>query len=187
MQSRLLHTTPVTCRKLLPSTPQFWPQYNDVVYPPREPGLPLRPAEITHHVSNVKYSLRKMWYIAAMIRGMSVDEALKQLSFIERKGSLIAKEAIEDAIDIAVSSHNVEFRSNLWIADSFATKAIRHKGYRKTALRGYKIIKYDYIHYFVRLREGRPPKHYFAPPPNGHEKMAEYLQQKRNRRIIKAL
>lgn len=56
-----------------------------------------------------------MWYIACFVRGMSVEEALKQLQCLKSKGSLIAKEAIENAVDLAINEHNVEFKSNLWV------------------------------------------------------------------------
>lgn len=56
-----------------------------------------------------------MWYIAVFVRGMSVDEAVRQLSFVQKKGSDFAKEAILEAQELAVQKHNVEFKSNLWI------------------------------------------------------------------------
>lgn len=58
-----------------------------------------------------------MWYIATFVRGMSVDEAIKQLSFVLKKGAAAVKEAIIEAQDIAVKKHNVEFKSNLWICE----------------------------------------------------------------------
>jgi large subunit ribosomal protein L22 len=56
-----------------------------------------------------------MWYIAAFVRGMTVDEAIKQLSFNLKKGAAAVKEALLEAQEIAVKKHNVEFKSNLWI------------------------------------------------------------------------
>lgn len=70
-----------------------------------------------HVKKNFKYSPDKMWYIAVFVRGMSVDEAIRQLSFVEKKGSDFAKEAILEAQEIAVKQHNVEFKSNLWIGE----------------------------------------------------------------------
>jgi large subunit ribosomal protein L22 len=40
----------------------------------------------------IKYSPQKLWYPAFMIRGMSIDEAIKQLSFHKLKGAAIIKE-----------------------------------------------------------------------------------------------
>lgn len=56
-----------------------------------------------------------MWYIASFVRGMSVDEAVKQLSFISKTGAKYVKEAILEAQDLAVKQQNVEFKTNLWI------------------------------------------------------------------------
>jgi large subunit ribosomal protein L22 len=50
-----------------------------------------------------------------MVRGMTVDEAIKQLSFIQKKGAVAVKETILEAQQMAVEQHNVEFRSNLWV------------------------------------------------------------------------
>lgn len=56
-----------------------------------------------------------MLYVAWFVRGLSVDEAIKQLSFNYRKGSAIVKETILEAQKLAVEKHNVEFKSNLWV------------------------------------------------------------------------
>ena len=69
--------------------------------------------------TNIKYSPDKMWYIASFVRGMSVDEALKQLNFVLKKGAVDVKEVIQEAIEIAQKNHNVEYRSNLWIGKFF--------------------------------------------------------------------
>lgn len=65
--------------------------------------------------SNIKYSPWKMWYIASMIRGLSVDEAIRQLKFVLKKGAVDIRETIEEAKELAVKEHNVEFGSNLWV------------------------------------------------------------------------
>jgi len=56
-----------------------------------------------------------MWYIACMVRGMTVDEAVKQLNFVLKKGAVAVKETILEAQQMAVEKHNVEFKSNLWV------------------------------------------------------------------------
>lgn len=43
---------------------------------------------VCHWRANIKYSPWKMWYVASMIRGMSIEEALKQLSFVNKKGAV---------------------------------------------------------------------------------------------------
>ena len=39
----------------------------------------LEPAYVVHMRAMIKYSPWKMWYLAQFIRGMTVDEAIKQL------------------------------------------------------------------------------------------------------------
>ncbi|EPQ19241.1 39S ribosomal protein L22, mitochondrial [Myotis brandtii] len=56
-----------------------------------------------------------MWYLAKLIRGMSIDQALAQLEFSDKKGAQIIKEILLEAQEMAVRDHNVEFRSNLYI------------------------------------------------------------------------
>lgn len=58
-----------------------------------------------------------MWYIASFVRGMSVDEAIKQLSFQLKKGAGDIKQTILEAQEMAVKDHNVEFKSNLWVGE----------------------------------------------------------------------
>ena len=65
--------------------------------------------------TNIKYSPHKMWYIASLVRGMSVDEALRQLSFVLKKGAVPVRDTIFEAQEMAVKRHNVEFKSNLWV------------------------------------------------------------------------
>ncbi|XP_055894403.1 39S ribosomal protein L22, mitochondrial-like isoform X2 [Biomphalaria glabrata] len=167
--------------------PPNWTKYNTVVYKPTPIGEPERPAEICHFRMNIKYSTKKMWYIAQMIRGFSIDEAIKQLAFHKRKGAAHVKEVLEEAQEMAVRDHNVEFKSNLWISDSFCTRGIIVKGLRRHARARYGIIQYRYTNFFVRLREGKPPKHYYPPEMTGNELMERYIQKQRERRLLYGL
>lgn len=83
---------------------------------------------VCHSKENVKYSYKKMWYLACFVRGMTVDEALKQLQFVNKKGALFVRDTILEAQKLAVNEHNVEFKSNLWISESFVGKGIVVKG-----------------------------------------------------------
>lgn len=49
------------------------------------------------------------------------------------------------------------------------------------------IIHYRYCHYFVRLVEGPPPEHYYARELTGNEKLEEYFNELRSRRIHRTL
>lgn len=83
---------------------------------------------VCHVKENIKYSYKKMWYIACLIRGMPIDEALKQLSFVRKKGAVAVKETLLEAQDLALKEHNVEFKSNLWVSESFVGKGITIRG-----------------------------------------------------------
>ncbi|XP_011882737.1 PREDICTED: 39S ribosomal protein L22, mitochondrial-like [Vollenhovia emeryi] len=168
--------------------PKGFLKYNRTVFPPQKPDEERRPAYVCHMKANIKYSLKKMWYVAILVRGMSVDEAVKQLSFLHKKGAEIAKEVILEAQRLAVEEHNVEFKSNLWVAESFCTKGIVIKGLRRHARRRMGTIHYRYCHYYVRLEEGPPPKHYYLPyPKTGEELLDDYLKELHTRKIPNSL
>jgi large subunit ribosomal protein L22 len=61
------------------------------------------------------------------------------------------------------------------------------KGLRKQYRRQPAILSYRYSHYILRLREGRPPEHYYPRRMTGHEKMADYLNQLRERKVYHSL
>lgn len=129
-----------------------------------------------------------MWYVAAFVRGLSVDEAIKQLSFIQKKGAAAVKETILEAIDLAVKNHNVEFRSNLWISESFCGKGIIFRGIRRHAKARVGKVEYKHCHYFVKLEEGAPPKHYYLPyPKTPDQQLDDYMDQMRKRKVTNSL
>merc|ERR1712176_1535525 len=49
----------------------------------------------------------------------------------------------------AVKEHCVEYRSNLWVAESFATKGMVMKGVRRHARMRMSMVRYEYMHYFT--------------------------------------
>ncbi|XP_026837548.1 39S ribosomal protein L22, mitochondrial isoform X2 [Drosophila erecta] len=123
LQSKSLHTAAsagMLCAKWNKYNygPQKWLEYNKTVHPPQQTDEEPRKAYVCHMRNNIKYSPDKMWYIAAFVRGMSVDEALKQLNFVLKKGATDVKETILEAQQMAVERHNVEYKSNLWIGGS---------------------------------------------------------------------
>lgn len=63
-----------------------------------------------------------MWYIACLIRGMTIDEAIRQLRFVAKKGAVSILETLQEAQEKAVKDHNVEFKSNLWVGEYKTTK-----------------------------------------------------------------
>ncbi|CAG9791934.1 unnamed protein product [Diatraea saccharalis] len=178
-----------TCAPILawskPVLPMKFINYNKKVYPPQINGEEPRPAYICHQKTNIKYSPKKLWYIASFVRGMTVDEAVKQLSFVNKKGAAYVKEAILEAQELAVQQHNVEFRSNLWIAESFGGKGMLIKGIRRHARARFGEVRYQYSHYFVRLEEGKPPEDYYKRKPlTPPQQLDIWLDQMRKRKII---
>lgn len=128
-----------------------------------------------------------MWYIACLVRGMSIDEALKQLSYINKKGAKEVSETIEEARDLAVKEHNVEYGTNLWVAESFVGKGRVFKGMRRHARGRAGKVEYFHCHYFVRLEEGQAPKHYYDQPKEPHEQLEDWLANMRKRKINNSL
>ncbi|OAF66046.1 39S ribosomal protein L22, mitochondrial [Intoshia linei] len=97
------------------SDDKFWKKYNTIVYPPTEKGHIERPAEYCHSSINIKYSPKKMFYPAALIRGMSIEEAVKQLKFQKNKGATLISNILLEAQGIAVKDHYFEYKSLMWI------------------------------------------------------------------------
>lgn len=184
IQIRCLHVTPTLAAKGKFHEPKHWLEYNKVVYPPQTPDEERRPAFVCHQRTNIKYSPKKMWYIACLVRGMSVDKAVEQLKFLSQKGAKDVREVIEEAKELAVKEHNVEFPSNLWVAESFVGKGIVIKGMRRHARQRAGEVRYMHCHYFVRLEEGEPPKEYYQTMERKpHEMLEDWVNEMRSRKI----
>ncbi|XP_012285654.1 39S ribosomal protein L22, mitochondrial [Orussus abietinus] len=165
-----------------------WSNHNKTIFPVQAPGEERRPAYVCHQKLNIKYSPKKMWYIACLVRGMSVDEAVKQLNFVLKKGGTAVKETILEAQQLAVEQHNVEFKSNLWVAESFTTKGHVIKGVRRHAKKRIGQVRYMHCHYYVRLEEGKPPKNYYHPiPQSPEEQLQTWHDNLRKRKIANSL
>ncbi|NWU56417.1 RM22 protein, partial [Dromas ardeola] len=178
---------PVSCIHTSTSLEKFgkWEKKNRIVYPPQLPGEPRRPAEIYHCRREIKYSKDKMWYLAKLIKGMSIDQALAQLEFSDKKGAKVIKEVLLEAQEMAVRNHNVEFKSNLHIAESLTGRGRYVKRIRYHGKGMFGIMKIVRCHYFVKLVEGPPPPP--EPPRTGFDQAKEYVQQLRSRTIVNTL
>lgn len=126
-----------------------------------------------------------MWYLAKLIRGMSVDQAIAQLEFNDKKGAKIIQEVLLEAQEMAVRNHNVEYKSNLHVAQSFSGKGKYLKRIRYHGKGMYGIMDKVYCHYFVKLVEGPPPPKEEAK--SGFELAQEYVEQLKRRTIIHSL
>ncbi|XP_008331570.1 large ribosomal subunit protein uL22m isoform X1 [Cynoglossus semilaevis] len=161
-----------------------WERKNRQVFPPQRNEEEHRPAEIYHSRRQIKYSKDKMWYLAKMIRGLSIDEAVAQLEFNDKKGAKIMKEVLLEAQEMAVKHHNVEFKSNLYVAESCSGKGRYLKRIRYHGRGMYGIMDKVYCHYFVKLVEGAPPR---AEEKTSLDAAKDYVQNLRNRTIIHSL
>merc|ERR1712179_543578 len=99
----------------------LWTDYNKMLYPPLDPDQGVRPAEIYHGRKNIRYTVKKMYQVSRLVRNMNVDEAIARLGRIENKAAEVIREVLLEAQELAVDEHNVEFKSNLHIVESFAT------------------------------------------------------------------
>ncbi|XP_055357771.1 39S ribosomal protein L22, mitochondrial-like [Paramacrobiotus metropolitanus] len=170
--------------------PKKWPAYNNVVLPPQLPNEPRRPAQVFHMRTQIRHSEHKLWYAAMMIRGMSIDEALRQLTLNPRKSCQIVKEVLEEAQEIAIRDHNFEFKSKMWVAESFTGKGTCVKGIRRMGKGRIGHIKYNFNHYFVKLEEGDPPAVFKDHPCDTFElkgAMQNYIEKQRKRFVWNSL
>ncbi|XP_077596210.1 large ribosomal subunit protein uL22m isoform X2 [Stigmatopora nigra] len=163
---------------------KHWERNNKIVYPPQLPNEPRRPAEVHHSRRQIKYSKDKMWYLAKLIRGMSIDEAVAQLEFNDKKGAKIMKEVLLEAQEMAVKNHNVEYKSNLYVAESNAGKGMYLKRIRYHGRGMFGIMDKVYCHYFVKLVEGPPPT---KEEKTNLDRANEYVQGLKSRTIIHSL
>ncbi|XP_005725508.1 large ribosomal subunit protein uL22m, partial [Pundamilia nyererei] len=118
------------------------------------------------------------------IRGMSIDEAIAQLEFNDKKGAKIMKEVLLEAQEMAVKNHNVEYKSNLFVAESYSGKGKYLKRIRYHGRGMFGIMDKVYCHYFVKLVEGAPPK---IEKKTSFDQAKEYVQSLKNRTIIHSL
>lgn len=117
-----------------------------------------------------------------------MEEALKQLSYrhMYAKGALIVSDVIREAQEMAVQDHNVEFKTNLWVAESFTDKADKVKGMRRHARGRMAFLEYEFQNYYVRLEEGTPPKDYYEwrREKRPDELLEHYVAEQRKRGIV---
>ncbi|XP_019625216.1 PREDICTED: 39S ribosomal protein L22, mitochondrial-like [Branchiostoma belcheri] len=180
--ARCLHTSVATAQEERDQDgKRFWDAKNRTVLPPQAPGEPRNPASIWVSRRNFKYSHHKLWYIATMVRGMSIDEALAQLQAISKKGARLIEEVLLEAQERAVKECNVEYKSNLWVAESLALKGRHTKQIRYHGRGHFGIMHCGYCHYLVRLEEGPPPPK--RRDPTGYDKASDYMDSLRKRTI----
>lgn len=165
--------------------PKRWPKRNEMIREPVPIDAATKPRAVYYHYrDNVKYSPKKMWYICSFIRGLTVDEAIKQLTFITSKGAHIAREILIEAQEEAIKN-GFEFKSNMFVGECFCTKGLVVKGTRKHAFYRMGELRYFYLHFYVKLVEGPPPKEFYydANPKTGKERLDKFVEEMRSKKI----
>ncbi|XP_039250969.1 large ribosomal subunit protein uL22m-like [Styela clava] len=162
-----------------------WSDRNKMLYPPSAPGEMIRPAEIHHGRAFIRHSPKKMWYTHKSVQYMNIDEALKNLETLPYKAAKIIAEVLKEAQEEAVTNHNVEFKSNLHIADSFVLPSGSRKIPRYHGKGYMHWNKSRFCHYYVMLREGQAPEYQVKDTAYGMA--VQYLNSLRSRTIMDGL
>ncbi len=101
---------------------------------------------------NVRVSPIKLNYVAALIRGLPVQNALTQLTFSSRRISNDVKKALQSAIANAENNHNLDVDS-LVVKEAYVGKSFVMKRFHARARgRGAKILK-PYSHLTIVVKE----------------------------------
>ena len=97
----------------------------------------------------------------------------------------IIREVLLEAQEKALREQNFEFKSKMWVAESFATKGMHVKGLRRHAKKRYGRVSYNFNHYFVKLQEGYPPEQFYPFPLDlpMSEMIEDKINSMRQRRI----
>jgi len=172
-----------------------WDLRNRVVYPPveevkkfyadREEECPrIQPRFVVHSRQQIRGKHRSLNYAAFMVMGLNVDDAIDQLDLHPFKQAEELKETIQEAVDMAVNEHGIEFRSNMYVGHSRVSRGQYVIGARKRAFGNFQKIKYEYSNYVVCLIEGKAPEDFFPHDHYCPEYMIETrLKQLRQRKI----
>lgn len=71
----------------------------------------------------------------------------------------------------------------MFVGECFATKGLVLKGIRKHARYRFGEIRYFHTHFYVKLVEGPPPEFYYFKQLTNREKLDQYLDDLKKRRI----
>lgn len=101
---------------------------------------------------NLRTSPIKLNYVAKLIRGLPVAEALTQLTFNQRRISNDVKKALQSAIANAENNHNLNVDA-LVVKEAYVGKALVMKRFHARARgRGAKILK-PFSHLTIVVKE----------------------------------
>ena len=111
-----------------------------------------------------------------------MDEAIKQLAFVPKKGAHIMREVLEEARQVALKQHNFEFKSDMYVGEANVGKGLVIKGVRKHAFFRLGEVRYFHCHIMVRLVEGPPPAYFYHAPLSNRKKLELYVEDLRRRK-----
>ncbi len=101
---------------------------------------------------NLRVSPIKLNYVAKLIRGMSVNNALAQLTFSDRRISGDVKKALQSAIANAENNHQLDV-DRLVVSEAYVGKSMVMKRFHARARgRGAKILK-PFSHLTIVVKE----------------------------------
>jgi large subunit ribosomal protein L22 len=116
----------------------------------RTRDLPANEAKVV--LRDLRVSPIKLNYVARMIRGLPVNEALTQLTFCGRRISVDVRKALQSAIANAENNHNLDVDS-LVVKEAYVGKAMVMKRFHARARgRGAKILK-PFSHLTIVVKE----------------------------------
>ncbi|XP_003737914.1 39S ribosomal protein L22, mitochondrial [Galendromus occidentalis] len=150
-----------------------WTRVNEKVHPPEQPVTPY----VQYARTDVRGGVKKYLPLVWKIRGLSIDDAIAQMDFDVHKAAKEVKKALEEARRIAVSEHNIEYGSNMWVAEATVSKGTHFKGVRRHSRARYGEIAYKFSSVQIRLEEGKPPKHYYVPDLTPEQKLQQFKME----------
>lgn len=158
-----------------------WSDNNNMLYKPSKPGDPHRPAEIYHGRAFIRYSPKKMWYMTKLIRNMNVDDAINYMNFVHMKGAKIIREILIEAQEIATNDHNVEYKSNLHVVQSFVLPAGCRKIVKWHGRGRVNVNRSRFCNYYLMIREGQAPE--WQPKNTAYSAALSYVEKLKMRTI----
>lgn len=101
---------------------------------------------------NLRVSPIKLNYVARLIRGLSVNKALAQLAFSDRRIAVDVKKALQSAIANAENNHQLDV-DRLIVSEAYVGKSLVMKRFHARARgRGAKILK-PFSHLTIVVKE----------------------------------
>ncbi|TMW56526.1 hypothetical protein Poli38472_006536 [Pythium oligandrum] len=112
---------------------------------------------VTTMKKNIRYSPRKLTYLAQQIRGLPAKEALLQMKFSPKRKAEIVRKTVQNAVNLADIKYQIE-PENLQVAECFVNKGHYLKRLRIMGRGRSGIMHHPHSHLTVILKEYDPSK-----------------------------